>query len=117
VLSCAQMAVADPLIASIVASYRARLEQALGKRLVELRLFGSRARGDAHHDSDIDVAVILDDVRDFGDRTFPMELAGEMTVETGFAISPFVLSVRELDELRQREVLIAERLDREGIAF
>lgn len=37
------------------------LEVLYGERLKGLYLFGSRARGDAEPDSDVDVAVVLDD--------------------------------------------------------
>ncbi len=39
------------------------LEALYGERLKGLYLFGSRARGDAEPDSDVDVAVVLDDVQ------------------------------------------------------
>ncbi len=38
------------------------LEALYGERLKGLYLFGSRARGDAEPDSDVDVAVVLDHV-------------------------------------------------------
>lgn len=45
---------ADPL-----ARFVALVRSALGPKLVELRLFGSVARGDAGPDSDIDVLVVV----------------------------------------------------------
>jgi len=45
---------------AIVNQFKNILQQALGDRLVELRLFGSRARGDAEEGSDFDVLVIVD---------------------------------------------------------
>jgi uncharacterized protein len=49
----------------IVARFRAALDKVYGNSLERVVLFGSRARGDAHQDSDYDVAVFL---RDLGDR-------------------------------------------------
>ncbi len=42
-------------------SYVAAVRKHYGPRLVDILLFGSRARGDARPDSDMDVAVILED--------------------------------------------------------
>jgi hypothetical protein len=44
-----------------------------------------------------------------------MELAGDIGVEYGMVLTPLVLSLSELEFLRQREDLLAENLDREGI--
>ncbi len=40
----------------------ADLRRLYGERLVEVVLYGSHARGDAHPDSDVDLAVVLDDM-------------------------------------------------------
>jgi len=50
----------DPVLQRISASLRA----IYGDRIERLVLFGSRARGDAHADSDYDVAVFLVDLTD-----------------------------------------------------
>ena len=44
---------------SALMQFKADLEQALGSQLIELKLFGSKARGDDQPDSDIDVLVIV----------------------------------------------------------
>jgi predicted nucleotidyltransferase len=46
-------------IETILAELREGLEKIYGDRLVQLILYGSRARGDAEPDSDIDVMVVL----------------------------------------------------------
>ncbi len=48
----------------ILARFRAALDELYGGRLERVVLFGSRARGDAHLDSDYDVAVFLRDLYD-----------------------------------------------------
>lgn len=40
-------------------AFSRRLKRALGKRLVRLLLFGSKAKGTARRDSDIDIFVLL----------------------------------------------------------
>src|ERR1700757_4546108 len=49
---------------------RAALDELYGDRIERVVLFGSRARGDAGDDSDYDVAVFLNDLRegDLADR-------------------------------------------------
>ena len=49
----------DAKIQDVLKELRRRFEALYGDRLVQLVLFGSRARGDAEPDSDIDVLVVL----------------------------------------------------------
>jgi uncharacterized protein len=107
----------NPTVQALLAVYRRQLEEHLGERLVKLTLFGSYARGQARADSDIDVAVVLDRINRPADRVLPMELAGDLIAEHGLVIAPLVLSVSELELLHRREDLLAENLDREGIAI
>ncbi len=59
------MAVAKtPISDPILARFRAALDKLYGGRVERVVLFGSRARGDAHLDSDYDVAVFLRDLTD-----------------------------------------------------
>lgn len=83
---------------------------------MQLTLFGSYARGQARADSDVDVAVVLDRIERPTERTLPMAIAGDLIVEYGLVVAPIVLSVSELELLHEREDLLAENLDREGIA-
>ena len=110
------MQLANPAVHRLLAEYRRLLVDHLGQRLIRLTLFGSYARGDARPDSDVDVAVVLDQINKHADRVLPMQLAGDLIVEHGLVITPLVLSVNELELLHEREDLLAENLDREGIA-
>ncbi len=51
---------ADPVLKRL----RAALDALYGDRIERVVLFGSRARGDAHEDSDYDVAVFLENFTD-----------------------------------------------------
>jgi predicted nucleotidyltransferase len=56
-------------IAPILAELKAGLQAIYGERLRGVILFGSYARGEAQPDSDIDVAVVLEDYRSVFEET------------------------------------------------
>jgi predicted nucleotidyltransferase len=75
-----------------------RLRRALDVNLVDVRLFGSEARGDATPESDIDVLVVVrpDEARiPLEDRI--IDLAFDVNVEFGVYISPRVVTPGILD--------------------
>jgi predicted nucleotidyltransferase len=111
------LSVTNVALLRLLADYRRHLTLHLGERLVELKLFGSYARGEARTDSDVDVAVVLDRIDSHADRVLPMQLSGDLILEHGLVIRPIVFTVGELDALRKRELLLAQNLDREGIAI
>jgi predicted nucleotidyltransferase len=62
---------ADPVIVDCAT----QLKQALGERLRELWLYGSRARGDARPDSDDDLLVLLDrDATELRERVLDVQV-------------------------------------------
>jgi predicted nucleotidyltransferase len=63
-------------IAPILAELKAGLQEIYGPRLRDVILFGSYARGEAEPDSDIDVAVVLDDYESVFQET---QRTGELT--------------------------------------
>lgn len=50
----------DPILRRV----RAPLDELYGERIERVVLFGSRARGEAHEESDYDIAVFLNDLTD-----------------------------------------------------
>lgn len=94
----------------------ARVRERFGARVRELRLFGSRARGDAHPDSDIDVCVVIDALT-WQEKRDVDGITAEILDVHDVVLAPFLLSTEHMDLLRRRERLIAQEIARDGIAL
>lgn len=57
-----------------VESFRDQVRRALGPRLRDLRIFGSKLTGESHDESDIDLLVLVDELDDQSCQTV-MEIA------------------------------------------
>jgi len=78
-------------------------------------LFGSRARGDAEPDSDMDVLVVLDGRADRAARDIVSDCAWEAGLEQGIVVVPIVVSRQEWEEGPERYSLLAEAILAEGV--
>ena len=97
----------------------ASARERLGARLVRVAIFGSRARGDAEQESDIDLLFLTADEPTLDDRHLLSGLAAGLQVDTG-AFLPFsvvLLSLAAFEDLRARERRFALDVDREGISL
>lgn len=76
---------------TILKEFKTNLEQVLGNQLIELKLFGSKARGDDQAYSDVDVLVIVgSDDWHLRDKTY--DVATDMLLQVDVCISPKVIS-------------------------
>jgi predicted nucleotidyltransferase len=97
------------LLPEILGEYRRRLHEILGEELDSVIVYGSRARGDAVEESDIDVLCVLRSPFDYGDliaRTSEpaaeLSLRYDVVISTAFATrkdlanrnTPFLMNVR-----------------------
>ncbi|WP_407147847.1 nucleotidyltransferase domain-containing protein [Bradyrhizobium sp. ORS 86] len=91
---------------------------AYGERLIQLVLFGSRSRGEARSDSDIDIAVVLRDLRDRrAVRDHLADLANDAIVETGMDIQTAPISLDEWENPeRHTNPALIRAIKREGVA-
>ncbi|MHC4645657.1 MAG: nucleotidyltransferase domain-containing protein [Planctomycetota bacterium] len=84
----------------VLRQFKGSLEQSLGSQLIELRLFGSKARGDDRSDSDVDVLVIVA-TDDWHIRDTVYDVATDMLLQMDICISPKVISKSRFDHLRK----------------
>jgi predicted nucleotidyltransferase len=104
----------DEEVRTTLTSLKERLRSLLGSAMLKLMLFGSRARGDADPDSDVDIAIIVRgcDSR-MKDRILNTVAAVEL--EQGVPLSTLVLSEEDYERLLERERRIALDIEREGM--
>jgi len=90
------------------------VKKVLRNDLVSLRLFGSKVRGKANRDSDIDVAVV---VRRRNPRVWDqvMDVAFRTNLRWNVYISPRVIERRSLRDPKWRITGFVQNLEREGI--
>lgn len=86
----------------------------LGADLHEIRLFGSRARGEGTPDSDVDLALIVTP-NGRARRYEVSDLAFDIGLRHSILLAPTVMTRDRLDELRAAERRFAADLDREGV--
>lgn len=85
-----------------------------GDRLLELKLFGSRARGEGNEDSDLDVLIVVDDLTGAEARALGHD-SGDSLTKFDVIVVPFALSTARWLELCVRERLITREIARDGV--
>jgi predicted nucleotidyltransferase len=95
-----------------------RFKSILAQRLPAYSLiaFGSRARGDADIESDLDVLVLVDGEVDDAVRRTISDCAWEASFDSGIVLSPLAVSRQEWEHGPDRDSLLALAVRREGIS-
>lgn len=99
----------------IIEEFKRRIEQQFPGELIRLVLFGSKARGDATPESDVDVLAVVrsedwrrgDEIRGIG---------YELEIAHGVVLSIQVMSERYYQELKARGSTFLANMEREGLA-
>lgn len=96
--------------------FRIKIEKLLPDKLIEIKLFGSKARGDARRESDLDVLVVISS-GDWHIVDIVYEIATDILLETGVCVSPKVITKEEYNHLHNVGNLFLKNVIREGIAI
>lgn len=95
-------------------SFKNEVLRAVGTKVCEFRLFGSRARGEGHEESDLDLLVLTTEATRRLKETV-WDIANDILLEQEVSISPLVMTEGEFQNLLNRERLLALDIQREGI--
>lgn len=108
---------ADPpsgVVAEALGRFTRDLRRRFGGAVQGVWLFGSVARGEAHEDSDVDVAVVLEEA-DFATRRQVIDLATDAGLPSELLLSPTVLDRRTWEVWRQQERPLVMDILRDGV--
>lgn len=98
----------------LAAAFVDKLQQRFKGQLVSVILFGSRARGDAEADSDMDVLVVVTEASPEICREIRY-LAVEVWLEYGIYLSTRIWSQAHWRQLQQLQTLLYQNIQRDGI--
>ncbi len=103
-------------VRTALAALKDQLGSLLGRALVKLVLYGSRARGDADPDSDVDVAIVFRSAEG-GTRSRILDVVAQVELECGVPLSTLILPEEEYRRLLGQERKIALDIEREGVGI
>lgn len=93
-----------------------RLEQDQGDNLVEVRLFGSHARGDARPDSDVDVLVVVEKLS-LPAKDHILEILADAALDHELAVGPLVWDRERWRRHEALQTLLIRHLQTEGVVL
>jgi len=100
----------------VLNKFRKALEKAFGKNLLEVRLFGSKARGDGEKDSDLDVLVITAK-GDWRLRDVAYGIVTDIFLDDFIDISPKVINKSQYKHLIEINSPFIKNVIKDGITI
>jgi predicted nucleotidyltransferase len=91
-----------------------RLMDHLNGRLVEMHLFGSKARGDFMPDSDLDLLIILEN-DDWKTKDAVRFIAADVSLEYDVLINTHILSLARWERMVRQQATLWQEVQRDGV--
>ena len=105
---------ADPEFAGVLASFAGAVRERFGEAVLDIRLFGSHARSDAHEGSDVDIAVVLE-AAGWETRRDIIDLAADFGLAHDLALSTTVFDRETWERWRAQDRPLVRDIELEGI--
>ena len=104
----------DQHLANVVARFASVVRERFGDSVVDIRLFGSHARANAHEDSDVDVTVVLE-AAGWEVRRDVIDLAADVGLEHDLMLSPTVFDRETCERWRAQDRPLVRDIETQGI--
>ena len=101
-------------VADALAGFARLVRERFGEAVIDIRLFGSYARSAAHEESDVDVAVVLEEAG-WDIRREIVDLAADMGLAHDLMFSPTVFDRETWERWRAQDRPLIRDIDTEGI--
>jgi len=105
----------DEHLKTVLNQFKSRLKKKLPVH--EVILFGSRARGDADAESDVDLIVILEREVGEADREYISDCAWEIGFANRLVLSPVNFAREEWEHGPERSSLLGQSVRIEGVSI
>jgi predicted nucleotidyltransferase len=102
----------DEKASSVLTAFTEQSREKLSDDLVMMKLFGSRARGEKHEWSDLDILFVL---KDYTRKNEIFDLLFSLDPDWDYRISPVILSLHEYEKNREIDSPFINELERDGI--
>lgn len=93
-----------------------RARQLLEQSLIDIRIFGSKVRGDFDKESDIDILLVIDS-DDWHIQDEISKIAANVNIEFNCNVSPVIYTKREHERNKYFRTLFIQEVEKEGVSL
>ena len=93
-----------------------KVKRLLGSSLLDIRIFGSKVRGDFNDESDIDILLIIDS-EDWHIREEISKITADVDMEYGCNISSVIYTRHEHEKNKYFRTLFVQEVEKEGVSL